>query len=57
MVLCMYSPLLQEQVSTLLFMGRFPARARETALHPPGFSGLLLEWLPELLDDGELRMM
>ena len=53
----MYLPLLQEQVSTRLFMGHFPARARETALHPPGFSGLPLEWLSELLDDGELRMM
>lgn len=56
-VLCVYLPLLQEQVSTLLFMGCFPARARETALHPPGVSGLPLEWLSELLDDGELRMM
>ena len=55
--LCMYLPLLQEQVSTRLFIGHFPARARETALHPPGFSGLPLEWLSELLDDGELRMM
>lgn len=57
MALCMYLPLLQEQVSTRLFMGHFPARARETALHPPRFSGLPLEWLSELLDDGELRMM